>query len=48
MVSSDVAADFIDYFHVSLSAAIGHAPLLTFAQKAAKLPGIELVAECFI
>ena len=39
------SAEFADCLHAGLSAASGHAPLLTFDQKAAKLPGIELLAD---
>lgn len=38
-------ADFADCLHAGLSATSGHAPLLTFDQKAAKLPGIELIVD---
>ena len=36
-------AEFADCMHAGLCSAAGRAPLLTFDQKAAKLPGVQLV-----
>jgi predicted nucleic acid-binding protein len=36
-------ADFADSLHVSLCASAGRAPLLTFDERAARLPNVELL-----
>lgn len=38
------AAEFADCLHVGLCSAAEHSPMLTFDAKAARLPGVELVA----
>lgn len=37
------AADFADCLHAAACAALGHAPLLTFDRKAAKMESIEML-----
>ncbi len=37
------SAEFADCLHAGLGAMQGRSPLLTFDQKAAKLPGVELI-----
>lgn len=39
----ETSVEFADCLHASLCAADGHAPLLTFDKKAARLPSVSLV-----
>lgn len=41
----ETSVEFTDCMHASLCASDGHAPLLTFDRKAARLPSVMLVAR---